>query len=353
MAERVAWRCSFPGCGVITIGPKMGDDEKSLNLGEAAHIHAASSKGPRFDSNMTPEDRKSIHNGIWMCRSHATFIDSDYKEFSVETLKLWKSQAEESAYEDLKYQEGPVYQDNSTLIAIGFSLIVFCHWKSVCGLEWTFEINSILKGSEVELKEYVSNFSSLSSDQKFIVVESQGDARKIKQPVRIEYTEPGNSMIIFDVKEKHVATDPNMAGCDLALGEDGDLLIENGDLKSISGIDAAKQHLTMATSTVYGEWWADPTLGSFVSEYYRIYKDDLSLLSRLIKVEFIRLSLISSTNDQDRENFLPTLHFVKRFNDVTVKSAELKDSRINVTVSLEWGNGDKWTGTVPIWINKT
>ena len=42
MAERVAWRCSFPSCGVITIGPKMGDSSKSINLSEAAHIHAAS-----------------------------------------------------------------------------------------------------------------------------------------------------------------------------------------------------------------------------------------------------------------------------------------------------------------------
>lgn len=90
MAERVAWRCSFPDCGVITIGPKMGDDSKSMNLGEAAHIHAASLEGPRYDTAMSSEQRKDIQNGIWMCRSHATFIDADFNEFSAETLRLWR-----------------------------------------------------------------------------------------------------------------------------------------------------------------------------------------------------------------------------------------------------------------------
>jgi len=50
MAERTAWRCSFPDCGVITIGPKMGDDTRSINLGEAVAcsegISMAASKGP-------------------------------------------------------------------------------------------------------------------------------------------------------------------------------------------------------------------------------------------------------------------------------------------------------------------
>lgn len=60
MAGRVTWRCGFPGCGVITIGPKMGDHDKSLNLGEAAHIHATSPKGPRYDKSMISDERKAI-----------------------------------------------------------------------------------------------------------------------------------------------------------------------------------------------------------------------------------------------------------------------------------------------------
>lgn len=69
MAERVAWRCCFPDCDKITIGPQKGDDNKSANLGEAAHITAASVEGPRYDASLDSSQRKAITNGIW-CVDH-------------------------------------------------------------------------------------------------------------------------------------------------------------------------------------------------------------------------------------------------------------------------------------------
>ena len=78
LADRVAWRCSCPGCGQLTVGPSHENEEKTTIVGEAAHITAASKGGPRYDPHLTSEDRKSISNGIWMCRHHARLIDSDY-----------------------------------------------------------------------------------------------------------------------------------------------------------------------------------------------------------------------------------------------------------------------------------
>lgn len=352
MAERVAWRCSFPGCGVITIGPKMGDNTKSLNLGEAAHIHAASPNGPRYDENMTREERKSINNGIWLCRAHATFIDSDYKEYSDKTIRLWKLQAEKSAYENLRNQEKYEFQDDRTLVSFGFNLILLCRWKSVQENEWKFEVDSYLKGDGVKLKEFASNFSSIKNEQKFVVVESQGDARKIGIPIKLEYNKERKTTITVNVEDRHISTDPNKAGMDAAIGLDGDISWEDGDLKMVTGLDAAIQHLTFSTSTVYGSWWGDPTMGSFVSEYYWDFKDDLNLLSRLFKIEFIRLSLISTSDDPNDIDFMPTLHFIKRFNDVTINSSQLIDSKIQVELSLEWGNGEIWKNTIPVWINE-
>lgn len=42
LAKRVAWRCSFPGCGRITVGAGHKDNNHVINLGEACHIYAAS-----------------------------------------------------------------------------------------------------------------------------------------------------------------------------------------------------------------------------------------------------------------------------------------------------------------------
>ncbi len=353
MAERTAWRCSFPDCGVITVGPKMGDETKSMNLGEAAHIHAASPKGPRYDSSMSREERKSIGNGIWMCRSHATFIDSDFTEFSAETLRLWKAQAEEIAYKNLKYQERYEFKDNSTLLAIGFGIIINGHWESAKHKEWRFKVDSYLKGDENKLDPYVSNFQTIKPEKRFILVESQGDARRIKNPIQLNYSDSGQISLVVEVDEKYESTDPNVAGYDLALGDDGDICFEGGDLKMASGINAAIQHLTTATSTIYGEWWGDPAMGSFASEYYRDYKGDLDTLSRLIKLEFIRLSLVPTSDDKESSDSRPPLGFVNRFDKVSIRSSELDNHRLLVEVELEWGNNEKWSGRVPIWIDET
>lgn len=61
LAERVGYHCSK--CGCLTSGPGT-DENDSVNIGEAAHICAASEGGPRYDPNMSSEERSSIDNGI-------------------------------------------------------------------------------------------------------------------------------------------------------------------------------------------------------------------------------------------------------------------------------------------------
>lgn len=73
-AKRAAYRCSFPDCGKITIGP--GPDRGGVScLGEASHIYAASPKGPRGQGGLSGDELKSIKNCIWLCRKHARLID--------------------------------------------------------------------------------------------------------------------------------------------------------------------------------------------------------------------------------------------------------------------------------------
>lgn len=99
LAERAGFICSFPGCGQSTIGPSDESLEATANIGEACHIAAAAS-GPgarRYDDGMTSEQRRSIENGIWMCRTHAKLIDSDENSFTPDLLHNWKVLAEQNA----------------------------------------------------------------------------------------------------------------------------------------------------------------------------------------------------------------------------------------------------------------
>lgn len=96
LAAKVGYHCSNPFCRKSTIGANQ-DGSGTINIGEAAHITAASPGGPRYDPIMSDEDRKSESNGIWLCRDHAAMIDRDSAFFTVDMLKRWKATAEKEA----------------------------------------------------------------------------------------------------------------------------------------------------------------------------------------------------------------------------------------------------------------
>jgi hypothetical protein len=100
LAGRVAYACSRPGCPIPTIGPARAGS-RAVVVGDAAHITAAAPNGPRFNPDLTPAERKAAANGIWLCKLHATQVDSDDKSFPVELLQEWKTEAEKSAFNAL------------------------------------------------------------------------------------------------------------------------------------------------------------------------------------------------------------------------------------------------------------
>jgi hypothetical protein len=103
LAKRVAYNCSNPGCKMATIGPNSLPD-KATNIGVAAHVTAASVGGPRYDVNLTEEQRTSIENGIWLCQSCSKLVDSDLGIYTTVLLKQWKQVAEGKAAEQLNKQ---------------------------------------------------------------------------------------------------------------------------------------------------------------------------------------------------------------------------------------------------------
>src|SRR3954454_24657270 len=89
LAKRVSFVCSRRDCRAPTSGPQM-DSEKALNVGVAAHITAASERGPRFDASLTPEQRSSVDNGIWLCQTCGKLVDNDGIRFPADELRSWK-----------------------------------------------------------------------------------------------------------------------------------------------------------------------------------------------------------------------------------------------------------------------
>ena len=98
LRERVACLCSNPACQRPTIGPSSSND-RSIIIGTASHITAASPGGPRYDQYMTSQERTGSDNGIWLCNNCSKLIDSDAVTFPIQLLKDWKRYAERQACE--------------------------------------------------------------------------------------------------------------------------------------------------------------------------------------------------------------------------------------------------------------
>ena len=97
LGDRVGWRCSYPGCNALTVGPGDGPNEFA-QVGTAAHIHSAALNGPRGRGTLTDAELADVSNGIWCCATHGREIDTNAgRGYSVETLRAWKHVREEAA----------------------------------------------------------------------------------------------------------------------------------------------------------------------------------------------------------------------------------------------------------------
>ncbi len=101
LTKRVGNRCSNPACRKRTSGPHTEDD-KALNVGVAAHVTAASPGGPRYDPSFSPEQRRAIGNGIWLCQSCAKLVDNDEARYTKDLLNRWKQEAEAEALREIE-----------------------------------------------------------------------------------------------------------------------------------------------------------------------------------------------------------------------------------------------------------
>lgn len=106
IARRVGYHCSNPDCRKHAYGPSA-DPTKAVNIGVAAHITAASSGGPRYDPALTPGQRRSQNNGIWLCQNCAKLVDSDPDRYTADILRQWKQKAEQAAEEEIRRRDGP------------------------------------------------------------------------------------------------------------------------------------------------------------------------------------------------------------------------------------------------------
>ncbi|MCP1538408.1 hypothetical protein [Methylorubrum extorquens] len=112
LRDRAGNRCSRPTCLCFTVGADISTTDGVTLIGVAAHIHAASPGGPRYNSRQSAAERSSIKNAIWLCENCASLIDKNGgRNFSASTISGWKAEAERNTSDLVLFQKSQTRPD--------------------------------------------------------------------------------------------------------------------------------------------------------------------------------------------------------------------------------------------------
>jgi len=114
VAKKAGVRCSNPTCRKLTTGPDI-KSSRITTVGVGAPITAMAAGGPRFNAKLSPEERQSPQNCIWLCQNCARLISSNI-QYSAEIFQAWKTHAETPLTSDLQ-------QENATDVEISYETI--------------------------------------------------------------------------------------------------------------------------------------------------------------------------------------------------------------------------------------
>ncbi|WP_434044231.1 MULTISPECIES: hypothetical protein [Sorangium] len=147
-----------------------------MSVGEAAHIRGAKPDSARYVESMTPEERSSITNGIWLCNICAKLIDDDESFFSVDVLYEWKRQHEERISEQLGAPAGESERrrilarafESDGPAAIQIVLDRPDNWAALLAIELLREMIGPIRQDLLDLKRGVAPFLSRTIELKDI-----------------------------------------------------------------------------------------------------------------------------------------------------------------------------------------
>lgn len=169
-------QCAAPDCTRKLIGR----DNKSI-VSKICHIEAASDNGPRFNPNMTDDERRHFDNLILLCDECHTIIDNknNDKKYSVELLREWKLNHESKKISALN--------SNTSLLRIAINQISEANFDDLAvqdietydafNIEDKINHNAI-KRNKALIEEYKVFYSKINA--LYDELESQGSFKKEK-----------------------------------------------------------------------------------------------------------------------------------------------------------------------------
>lgn len=347
IAARAGWRCSFEGCSKLTVGPSEEAPGAITNIGEAAHICAASPGGRRYDPAMTSEERADIGNAIWVCSDHAKLIDRDAVTYSTDKLREMKRAHEERCARAVRL--GSSGGMNTGLLAIGPDIICTGTLMGVAAGTWTLHLEHFLIGDLLAVIDFIDGFERQPPEARYVLSNDMGGGRVLVAPPTLTKS-PEGAVLLCEVARSADRIDAQNLGSAWASHPETDdlYLDEKGNIARVSGLDFLPQMIRSILSMQRNESVFSPTFGMRFFEYFEAFRGS-PWLDLLLKVDVVRQASIPR-----RDALTGTLHTplrcVKRVRDFVLLATEPQNNKVPVRVEFQVQGVGLWRNEFSIYI---
>ncbi|MCJ2125711.1 hypothetical protein [Methylobacterium sp. J-077] len=347
VAARAGWQCSFQGCSKLTVGPSEEAPSAITNIGEAAHICAASPGGRRYEPAMTPAERASIDNAMWVCTDHAKLIDRDAVTYPADRLRAMKRAHEERCARAVRL--GSSSGLSTGLLAIGPDIVCTADLISVSAGTWTLRLEHFLIGDMHAIMDYIDGFQRQPPEVRYVLSNELGDGRVLLAPPGLT-NGPEGAILLCEVAPSADRIDAQRLGSDMALHpETNDFYLdEKGGIARVSGLAYLPQKIRTVLSTQRGESVFWPTLGMRFSEYYEAFRGS-PWLNLLLKLDVVRQASVPRRDSLTGTRQTP-LRCVKRVRGFELLAAEPQANKLPVRIEFEIQGVGAWQNEFSIYM---
>lgn len=180
--------CAMPNCHNPLV------DNVGNFIGEICHIEAASKDGPRFNPNMTNEERRAFDNLILLCANCHTRVDSDTTTYTASKLKEIKKNHEARCDDIVSKIRGSVHD--------------FSDYTENSKAQNCKELNDVLEWdcSDEELDTICDEFNSYQDRLKNLPLETRGVLSVLVKYAQQKRYEEYWTMSVFEL-QKHLNRD--------------------------------------------------------------------------------------------------------------------------------------------------
>jgi hypothetical protein len=317
--------------------------------GKAAHIHTAAPGGRRYLASMTPKERADISNGIWLCAFHADLVDKDEVTYTADLLRAMKREHEANC--DQRHRDATrAGQSIHDLIAIGPD-IVFCgDFLGVDQSEWSFHLQDYVEGDLHALLTFIERDERTGPIDRYVLVNCLGDGRVLSGPPSTTKEQTGGYIVRCPVLPSAHRIRAADLPTDLALSEKHDLMLERGDLGTVSGVDALPQRVKTCLSHQKGESPFHRDFGTRFAEYYRLLSGS-PWFEHFLKLEVIRQAAIPYLDPLSHRQDTP-FQCVERVFGIQLLADAPVDNWLPIRVDLDVKGLGRWQREISICVPK-